>query len=429
MNKIIKNYQERFIGCTDFINRLCCSLKGSLKKQHANFSSKVEPSGFGFSIFDSIEFVPSEIWNNIDSQKSIFLSTDYLKAVEKAPPKKMKFKYAILYEGNKPAVIAYFQILELDGSLHDPLIIDKEDRQMKISDKVHSKISKSISTKILICGNVLLSGEHGFAAVLEIDASKVSKGISEAIERIKRIEKMVGKVNVVLIKDFYTDKKFDHTVFDDTGYYDYFAGPNMAVPIRENWESFEDYLSDMKAKYRKRVTSTLKKGGDLTKKSLSLEEITECKEELYKLYLQVADKAKFRIFLLDPQMFQELKRFLKDQFTLDAYFVDDQMIAFTTRIFNGDVIEGYSHGLDYELNKVYDIYQNILIDDIKVGIKNKIKKINFGRTSIAMKSSLGAIPEDMDFLMRFKVKIPNQIIRRISKIFKPTEEYFRNPFE
>ena len=113
---------------------------------------------------------------------------------------------------------------------------------------------------------------------------------------------------------------------------------------------------------------------------------------------------------------------------MDAYFLNEKIIAYTTRIFNGNIMEGYSHGLDYTLNKDYEIYQNILIDDIKEGIKYKVKKINFGKTSIAMKSSLGAIPEDAEFFMQFKVMIPNQLIKMISSFFRPMGEICRNPF-
>lgn len=92
-------------------------------------------------------------------------------------------------------------------------------------------------------------------------------------------------------------------------------------------------------------------------------------------------------------------------------------------------MESYSHGLDYEYNKDYDIYQNILLDDIREGIKNKMTKINFGRTSIAMKSSLGAVPEDMKFLMQFKMIIPNFFMKKMSIFFKPAQEHSRSPFE
>lgn len=225
--------------------------------------------------------------------------------------------------------------------------------------------------KRIICGNALLCGEHGFTAIPGMDRSKLTKGISEAIVRIRSAQKLNGKINIILIKNFYTERNFGNNTFTDIGYYEYFAGPNMVVPIRDEWVSFNDYLADMNPKYRRKVNSTIKKGEDMTRKSLTFEEIGDNKDELYRLYLQVADKAKFKLFVLNPDMLQELKRSLKDRFVLDAYYVENRIVAYTTRIFNGETMEGYSHGLEYELNKQYDIYQNILIDDIKAGIKTE----------------------------------------------------------
>lgn len=425
MDNVIERYQwfsKKIIGHNI---KFWSLLKKHIEKNHI---SNKELSGFKFSIFDSIEFVSTEVWDKVNCGKDIFLSSDYLKALEKAAPKNMTFKYSILYEENTPAAIAYFQILTLDNSLHESLIADGLKNKEKLYDKIHSKVRKNISLKMLVCGNALLSGEHGFAAIPGMNQSKLSKGISEVIEKIRYTEKICGKVDVILIKDFYANKKYNNNVFTDAGYYDYSAGPNMAVPIRENWKSFNDYLMDMKTKYRKRITSAVKKGEYMIRKSLTYDEIGKNKAELYRLYLQVADKAKLRLFVLNPDMLLELKRFLKNKFVLDAYYVDDKIVAYTTRIFNEDVIEGYSHGLDYVLNKKYEIYQNILIDDIKEGIKNKSKKINLGRTSIGMKSSIGAVPEDMKFFVQSKVAVPNILIKKISYFLKPSEEHCRNPF-
>ena len=111
---------------------------------------------------------------------------------------------------------------------------------MKLSDKVHTIIKERVSAGILICGNVLLSGEHGFVALPGIDPEKLSKGISEVIDKIRACEKIHRKVNVILIEDLYAGEKCYESVFNSAGFCGYSAGPNMVVPVRNCWQSFND---------------------------------------------------------------------------------------------------------------------------------------------------------------------------------------------
>jgi len=92
-------------------------------------------------------------------------------------------------------------------------------------------------------------------------------------------------------------------------------------------------------------------------------------------------------------------------------------------------MEGYSHGLDYEKNKDFELYQNFLLDDVRAAIERRSDSINAGRTSITMKSSVGATPREMVCYIGFSGKLSNQLIRPLFYFIKPKAEYCRNPFK
>lgn len=403
-------------------------LKIRLLTHVSRVTGKPQPSGYAFEIFHSIDSVSEEKWRSMNSRNDLFLTAAYLKALEDEPPDNMQFRYVILYEHEKPVAIAYFQIVALSPNLHRPVRLSVPPKNESLHDRIHSKMRETPLLHVLICGNILLSGEHGFAAISSIDSSRLFHALAEVAYDIKNSEKKKNSIRAILIKDFYVKNEFRVPVFDQFGYYSLDTGPNMVIPIREHWHSFDDYLADMKGKYRRRVKSARKKGSKLKRKSLSYHEIIENQDILYHLYAQVVNQAKFKLFLLHLRYFAQLKKQLEDNFTLDAYSVDERIVGFTTIIFNGDSMEGYTHGLSYADNKHYEIYQNFLLDDVKAGIERKVSQINTGRTSIAMKSSIGAIPAEIEFVIRTSGRISNHVLKYILHYVKPSNEHSRNPF-
>jgi hypothetical protein len=172
----------------------------------------------------------------------------------------------------------------------------------------------------------------------------------------------------------------------------------------------------------------LKKGANIVRRSLTHKEIEENRGTIYNLYLQVHARANFRIITLNPRIFEEWKKSLGERFMLDAYYLGETMLGFTTRFVGKDVIEGYTHGVDYAYNKKYELYQNMLLDDIKVGIKHRVKTISYGRTSVAMKSSVGAVPQNITLYARSCIPMPGYVKRRLLQKVQPKMEYCRNPF-
>jgi len=389
-------------------------------------SGKPTPSGLAFDVYQTISSVPLPIWNGCNRNNDIFLSSDYLSALEQAPPANMRFRYVIFTDKNKPVAIGYFQILELNHRLHKSAMQFVRGKKRTSLGDFHTKIADSISNRILVCGNALLSGEHGYA-MAGSDENQVIHAIAEAAYAIRKSAK--NHISVTLIKDFYDRNKDKAKVLSRFGYYSFDAGPNMIVPVRDNWISFDAYLKQMKAKYRRRATAAIKKGAGIHRQALDLDAIIEHKNALYALYSEVVDESRSRLFFLSPDYYVELKKRLGERFVCDGYFEGKTIIGFTTRIFNEHTMEGYTHGLNYDRNKSYELYQNFLLDDIRAAIAAQCSQINTGRTSMAMKSSVGAVPDNMRCYMRFSGRLSNQLTKPLLHFIKPSYEYCRSPFE
>lgn len=415
---------HRFLNsCIIFTNKI----RFRWLSHYSRVTGKPPSSGFAFTIYDSISKLDTTVWDRANTTGDIFLSSSYLTALEQAPPENMNFRYAIINKDDEIPGIAYFQILALNFRLHQsPLLKIRPVRANAFLSNIHNRIINTAGVHLLVCGNAMISGEHGFcfSSVPEEKALHVIAEIAHAIRK-----KANPPVTATLIKDFYSMHKTPTDVFSQFGFHLFDAGPNMTIPIRENWTNFDSYLQEMKPKYRKRVVSAIKKGSKIHRQSLSYDDIVRYRDELFTLYCQVVDKAKFKTYFLSPDYFISLKKYLGNNFDCAGYFLDSELIGFTTRIRNRDILEGYTHGLHYGKNKEFELYQNFLLDDIKSAIETQSSWVNTGRTSIAMKSSVGAIPKDMACYIRFSGGHSNQFVKPLFFFIRPSAEHCRNPFE
>jgi len=398
----------------------------------AHLKEKKEPkealntsSALGFAIFDAINFVDENLWHQIIPENKLLMRYPYLTAVENSSEITHKHRYVLIYKNDEPVAAAIFNIVDIGGEDFGSVKQEIKASTQRMVDKLKGKAT----LRVLICGNVHLSGEHGFHYNDEIKPRDAYHALAEAAYRIRQTERYRGRVHIQLIKDFY------HGEFENLEHLKLFkyrkfeVDPNMIVYIRDTWKIFDDYLDSMKSKYRKRATSAVKKGLALERRILTAEEIKEFQERINELYENVAAKAKFRIIKIPVEYFYYLKENLQEDFEFLGYFLDGKMVGFTCSIFWGENCEGHTIGLDYEFNTKYSIYQNILYDDIKTAIKHNKKTVIFGRTAIEIKSAVGAEPADMQCFIRHPNAITNRLLKPIFRHIKTSNWTQRSPFK
>jgi len=163
---------------------------------------------------------------------------------------------------------------------------------------------------------------------------------------------------------------------------------------------------------------------------LSLEEIEAHEERIYELYKMIADGAGFNAFLLHKQYFTKLKRDLGDQYKLTGYFIDNQLIAFYTAIFNYKEMDAHFLGVDGAYNRAHQVYLNILYDLVNRAIEGKVERIDFARTALEIKSSVGAVSQDMLCFFKHRSTLSSKVLQLVFDSLNPKEEWQpRSPFK
>ncbi len=368
----------------------------------------------------------SSHWELIAPTHDEFLQVPYLTFMESRPPGDMHFRYLVFYKNQTPIGLAYCQISELKirEALTDPTL-------SSFRQKLNNTILKVADMNALFCGNILLTGEHGSHFSPDIDQKTQGNLLKEGMEALKNQCKKEGEhISLVLIKDLDAPRKTMLHPDLGTDYKEFSIQPKMILNLRKEWASFDDYLAAMTSKYRVRAKRAFKKGAVIEKRELSLESIKAFLPKIDELYKCIAEGAGFNVVTLDGEYFLNFKVHFPEKFRLYGYFVDNEMVAFYTTFRNQEELEAHFLGFDNQTNRKYQVYLNILYDLIKEGIENKAGYINFARTALEIKSSVGAAPVDLFYLGKHTNSLKNTLFTPILAYFNPTIDWVqRKPFK
>jgi hypothetical protein len=410
------------IHCSKVANKKRCSLRK-------------EPSTFSFETVDTVKSVNADQWNSIVPFGSEFLKLSYLKVWEQAHAENMRFHYTIIYDKGKPVAIGYFQVIDFNGENFDNLIeLENNEAFCRITAYLQKHLTNhikrnadKINMRLLVCGNSFISGEHGFTHVKGVDKVKLIDALADVIYDISRTEKLRGKIAAVLVKDFYLTADQAADELSEFKYHNFLAEPNMILPIQ--WQTFDEYLNAMSKKYRHRAKGIVKKGEEMERRIFSVEDILENEQEIAHLYKNVHLKAKFRLATLPANYFAEMKKELQTDFIFTAYYFENKLAGFRTSFVLEKTIEAHFIGIDYDLNKQLELYQNILYDYVKESILMRTEQLFLGRTASEIKSTIGAEAVELKCYIRHHNPLSNRIIKPFVDYLKPAAWIPRNPFK
>ncbi|MFT4663086.1 MAG: hypothetical protein ACI9RM_001422 [Ulvibacter sp.] len=405
-----------------------------LKTSHSLSWNPIGKTGYDIVVVSSIDEMPA-LWEQAAPEGNIFLGRNYLQALEHNPPENMNFCYILYRKKDKPIGVAACQIQRFNV---DKGLNQKESEASPCFFTVIGRFLKGlVASKVefttFVCGNILLTGEHGYCFKPDLLSPKET---FELVDKSMDVAKVVlnqkgANINGYLMKDLFQQTRDEAYVPANTKMNEFIIEPNMVLDMDPKWKSFDDYLASMHSKYRVRARKAIKSSLPLEKQSFDESQIEEYKKELYKLYQSVAEKSGFNLVNLNVNYLLALKKEFKDDFTLDAYFLDGELIAFYTTLLNGHELEAHFLGFNQDLNRKYQMYLNILYEIVKIGIEKGVEKVVFARTAMEIKSSVGARAHDMYCYMRHPNAFSNKFVAPILDYLKPNHEGWvpRQPFK
>ncbi|HEX9979746.1 MAG TPA: 8-amino-7-oxononanoate synthase [Flavobacterium sp.] len=373
-----------------------------------------------FTIHKSAAALP-ELWDTL-ADGNVFLSQAYLEVLETSAPENMQCFFISVSNQGRLVAVAVSQFLDLRH------VRSFGERDNCLKTRIRDFVFRRFSSRVLILGNNMLTGQNALRIAADIDTIPVFEALHDALDDISAGLKADGMAPHLFIwKDFYDDASVAEETF--SRYFKFRTQPNMMFDISSEWNSESDYIAALLKKYRDQSKRARKKMLGIVSRELCLSEISLLANRIYELYYTVAKNAPFNTFYLQQGHFLKLKELLGANFVLNGYFLDNEMIGFSTLIKNGCDIDTYFLGYEENCQREKMLYLNMLYDMIGYSVGNRFRRIVFARTALEIKSSVGAIPVEMFGFIKHKNPLLNRYMPRLFRFFEPeTKWQQRHPF-
>lgn len=185
-------------------------------------------------------------------------------------------------------------------------------------------------------------------------------------------------------------------------------------------KSFEQYVQAMRYGYRRRIRKALSHRKDLIINRLSPSEFNETHHRLYK---SVVKRSEYPLETLAISFFQEYEAEIYEFLSRD----DGRIIGFIQLKRMDDTLIFMFCGFEQDDNDKYDLYYNMLLKIVEIGMELGVSKINFGQTSEESKMKIGCVPESKYLDIYHSNGFINWIIQKLVPIFsyKSTNHIYR----
>ncbi|MEO6189068.1 MAG: hypothetical protein ABIO44_00600 [Saprospiraceae bacterium] len=371
---------------------------------------------------------------DINNNIPIMLSLDYLIGLEHSKPDGMKLVYGYIQKKNKTIALFHLQIVGFDAEKR--LRVQLETGQSStLSDKIALAIKLFFARKVniqgIILGNLLTAGPYGIVFDKELQLSEKSSLIEEFSSALISKSKSLEGISMVVIKDINPEESLSaSTCKKHSRFHEFTIQPSMCLRIRTNWTSIDDYLGDLESKYRMKLKKVLRLGEQLKVIDADYALLEDNEDKIFALYHEVAEAVGFNLVDLKKEYFLSIKKSVPRNFKVKLVYLENELVAFYSYFDNGTIMNAHFVGYRKIFNRSLELYHNILLFYLKDAISIGSSSIEFARTALEIKSSLGAEPIDYYCYIAHKSHFINKLVPSILDLLKPVEEWQpRSPFK
>lgn len=348
-----------------------------------------------------------------------FLKSKHLKVTESSNLPDLSFCYVLVTKKDVPALSAGFQLLQL-RSKH----LNRQ-QATSIQYAGWKAFTKLVRPKLLIGGHLF---RHDVASVYcskELPAYDAYSYYNLAISKALK----TTCASAVLIKDM---PEYLATYFNNYNpeYIMLRNDISMEMDISGDWKSIEDYEEAIKHKYAQRFRKIRKPLEPIEIRELSTEEVCENKSAIFDLYKKVAKHQQVRIGFLSEDFIPQLKKH-DSRLKVWGGYEGENLIGFFSAWVYEHAFDMFYIGFDYEKNKEYNLYFNILYFAIEQAILYKKPRLILGRTALDAKARLGCKPRYLSTYLYIKNRFVRQRIMQVQKRTNNKEGAWesRHPFK
>lgn len=189
------------------------------------------------------------------------------------------------------------------------------------------------------------------------------------------------------------------------------GGKTLSTFVFENnYSSFDNYLEALRSPYRRRINQALKQRDKIEIRKFNKENFSE---DHYNLYLSIMDRADNPLEILPMEFFTRYDAELYEFISVKT----NDVIAFVQLKEINNKLYFFFGGFRKQDNEAYDLYYNMLLKIVEIGIEKQVESIEFGQTAEESKLKIGCKEKCKYLYIHHSNPVLNFIIQHLVVFF------------
>lgn len=353
-------------------------------------------------IYTSIHEIEAKSWDAIIGHNGLIRSHAYLAAVEAASIDDCQYFYPVITDEDGRIVAhacVYTIVTDFAQLLPKSLAWFPQATRRFWSRFLHVRITECASP---------LSASHSISVISGADRKILIGKIGAIVNSIARNQRS----SLLVVRDFLTADRDDFDTLLSDGYN---LVSNMPLArIRVRWNSYEEYLSSMRSRYRKDVKRRLKRAAKVGQEVRVLESFGGQSDLWVEQARTVQENTKgFKREILPSGYYENMDAKLGDKSLLVAAQRDGRIVAHGMVLHDdSDTIATY---FGRNRGPASQEWFHLVNEVIRIGIDRKSTYINLGLGSYDAKSNVGADVEPLYVYSKSTIAWVNWLMRLVPR--------------
>ena len=338
-------------------------------------------------IFNTINDVPKQAWNQIQSGHSCCYSHEFWQVVEQSQLNDFLHNYVLFYDDADQAVaISSFYTITTDIAIFAP------PRLRNGLLKIRRYFPNFLKFKMLECGTPISLNKPFVASAATTDLA-----VTEALNRVLMgLAKKQGHF-LIVVRDFEPATEAAGQLFKQLGYHLVDSLPTTYLSV--SWPNPQAYLDSLKSYYRSKLL-----------KHLNINRQQGIRHELHDNFEHLADilcqqwlvvhnhASEYQREILTPEFYREFSSKLGPRSKAILFYRHDELIGHALLLLDGPMLRWLYFGRTDAVNDSLYIY--VAHKVVETAILLGVTELEMGLTTYAIKKDLGAYMSPIKFALR-----------------------------
>jgi hypothetical protein len=342
----------------------------------------------------------------------------FVKACEAANVENARLRHVMVFRDERLVATASLSLMDVSLDLLDSSNL----RPFFIS--IRKRYPSFMRVPVLFCGLPVSFGQSS----LRIRDGVDRPGILSAVAELMEVEGRRLDARILCFKEFDQSTSEELGSLIDLGYVRTNSLPACSMAVR--WHSFDEYLRQMRANYRRLIRSSLRIRNEAGLTVRLADDFAADSARIFSLYEQVMDRAPFQLERLNLQYFRNLNAFFGCRSRAILLERGQRLLAAAILLESRSVCRFLLAGIDYRLNRRYQSYLNIVIEVVAEAIRSGASTLILGQTSYPLKQRMGGKVAPLYLFIRYRSKLGNALLRMAApSLFPQTSVENRRVFK